>query len=46
MAAMKDLVIAIIEALEETHMDVEGVADRFNVDPTFVMDVAREYGDI
>ena len=46
MAKMKDMIQEIIEALIQTRMDYETVANRFGLTPCQVYDIAREYGDI
>ena len=46
MAKMKELIQDVIEALIQTRMDYETVADMFGMSPTEVYDIAREYGDI
>lgn len=46
MAAMKELVISVLELLEKTHMDYEYVANVFNMNPIEVYEIAKEYGDV
>lgn len=46
MAKMKELIQEVIEALIQTRMDYEKVADMFGMSPCEVYDIAREYGDI
>ena len=46
MSKMKELIQSVIEALIQTKMDYELVANRFGLSPSQVYDIAREYGDI
>lgn len=46
MAKVKEMIQEVIEALIQTKMDYETVADMFGMKPHEVYDIAREYGDI
>lgn len=46
MAAIKDLVMDVLEALEKTNFDYEYVAEKFDMNPKEVYAIAKNYGDI
>ena len=45
MSAMKDFLIDLLDQLVQSGMDYEFVAEKFNMDPAEVYDLAKEYGD-
>lgn len=46
MGAVKSMVMDILDALTESGMDYELVAERFGVSPSVVYEIAKEYGDV
>ena len=46
MGAVKTLVMDILDALEESGMDYEKVAEEFQMSPQEVYELAKEYGDV
>ncbi len=46
MSAMKNLISDILEALQETSMDYELVAEMFGMSPADVYSIALNYGDV
>lgn len=45
MSYMKNLLMEILEALRETGMDYEVVAERYHMSPTEIYQIAKDYGD-
>jgi len=46
MGAVKNLVIDVLESLQQSGMDYELTAQRFEMTPQEVYELAKEYGDV
>ena len=46
MGAVKNLVMDVLDALQQSSMDYELVAEQFEMSPEEVYELAKEYGDM
>ena len=46
MGAVKNLVMDVLDALQQSSMDYELVAEQFEMTPEEVYELAKEYGDV
>ena len=46
MSAVKNLVMDVLDALTESGMDYALIAERFDMTPEEVYELAKEYGDV